>query len=82
MQAPDPVAVDGTHHLTLRRRPLPRRRNALLFRIAFGRTRPFCYGCICLTADERRYERRVFALARAWAQMLAGERQRQQTRQP
>lgn len=43
--------------------------NAMLLRIAFARRRPcYCYGCICLTPDERADERRVFKLARAWAQ--------------
>lgn len=42
-------------------------RNSLLFRVAFARARPcYCYGCICLTPDERAYQRRVFRLARAW----------------
>ncbi len=41
--------------------------NPLLFKIALARARPcYCYGCICLTPDERAYERRVFNLARAW----------------
>ncbi|RUP00216.1 hypothetical protein [Hyphomicrobium sp.] len=45
--------------------------NALLFRIALARARPcYCYGCICLTPDERAYERRVFRLARAWSKAL------------
>ncbi len=43
--------------------------NSLLFRVAFARTRPcYCYGCICLTPDERAYQRRVFRLARTWGQ--------------
>lgn len=38
----------------------------LLFRVAFAVERPcYCYGCICLTLAERRYQRRVFGLARA-----------------
>jgi hypothetical protein len=45
------------------REPL-RQLNNLMFRIAFARARPcYCYGCICLTPDERRYQRRVFRLA-------------------
>jgi hypothetical protein len=45
--------------------------NPLLFRVAFARERPcICYGCICLTPDERAYERRVFKLARAWRREL------------
>ena len=50
------------------RRTRPRQRpNRFLFRVAFARARPcYCYGCICLTKDERAYERRVFRLARAW----------------
>jgi hypothetical protein len=48
--------------------------NKLLFRIAFARTRPaYCYGCICLTPDERRYQRRVFRLTRRWHRMLKGQ---------
>jgi hypothetical protein len=49
--------------------------NPLLFRIAFARARPcYCYGCICLTPDERAYQRRVFNLARAWGQRTRGAR--------
>jgi hypothetical protein len=49
--------------------------NTLLFRVAFARERPFyCYGCICLTPDERNYQRRVFGLARAWGKKLKNER--------
>jgi hypothetical protein len=51
--------------------------NSLLFRIAFVRARPcYCYGCICLTPDERAYERRVFRLVRAWSREMkrTGER--------
>ena len=45
--------------------------NKLLFRIAFARSRPaYCYGCICLTPDERIYQRRVFRLARALRKKL------------
>lgn len=45
----------------------PSNYNSLLFRVAFARARPcYFYGCICLTPDERAYERRVFGLARAW----------------
>jgi hypothetical protein len=41
--------------------------DSLLFRVAFARARPcYCYGCICLTPEEREYQRRVFRLARAW----------------
>jgi hypothetical protein len=48
-----------------------------LFRIAFARARPcYCYGCICLTKEERAYERRVFRLAHAWGKQLKQERQR------
>ena len=51
--------------------------NALLFRVAFARKRPcYCYGCICLTPDERDYERRVFNLAREWAKMLRAQKPR------
>ena len=33
--------------------------NKILFRVAYARTRPFyCRGCICLTLDERNYQRR------------------------
>ncbi len=50
-------------------------RNALLFRVAFARSRPgYCYGCICLTPDERITQRRVFRLARAWTRQLRAER--------
>jgi hypothetical protein len=60
------------------RRSRPRQRpNGLLFRIAFARARPcYCYGCICLTKEERAYERRVFRLAHAWGKQLKRERQR------
>jgi hypothetical protein len=45
--------------------------NSLLFRVAFARERPcYCYGCICLTLEERTYQRRVFRLARAWNKSL------------
>jgi hypothetical protein len=45
--------------------------NSLLFRVAFARARPcYFYGCICLTPDEREYERRVFRLVRAWRKGL------------
>lgn len=51
--------------------------NRLLFRVAFARARPcYCYGCICLTRDEREYERRVFRIARAWGKYLKQERRR------
>jgi hypothetical protein len=50
--------------------------NSLLFRIVFARERPcYCYGCICLTPEERAYERRVFRLARAWSEHLKHARQ-------
>ena len=50
-------------------------RNALLFSVAFARARPvYCYGCICLTLDERASQRRVFGLARALTQQLRAER--------
>ncbi len=43
----------------------------LLFKIALARARPcYCYGCICLTPDERAYERRVFRLANAWGRRI------------
>lgn len=43
----------------------------LLFKIALARARPcYCYGCICLTPDERAYERRVFQLANAWGKRI------------
>lgn len=60
------------------RRTRPRQRpNRLLFRIAFAQARPcYCYGCICLTKEERAYERRVFKIARAWGQYLKRERHR------
>ncbi len=46
----------------------------LLFRVAFTRGRAFyCYGCICLTPDERAYQRRVFKLAHAWGKRLRRE---------
>ena len=40
--------------------------DSLLFRVAFPRAR-YGYGCIGLTTEERAYERPVFGLARAWA---------------
>ena len=44
-------------------------------RVAFTRTRPcYCYGCIVLTLDERRYQRRVFRMARAWSRALKADR--------
>lgn len=56
--------------------------NKLLFRVAFARTRPaYCYGCICLTLDERRYQRRVFKLARAWRRALRSRRMTPETGQ-
>lgn len=63
-------------HLRTIRQQRPRQRpNAFLFRIAFARARPcYFYGCICLTAEEKAYERRVFNLARAWARMLKSEK--------
>ena len=42
----------------------------LLFRVAYARPRPYCFGCIFLTPDERAYQRRVFKLARAWRKQL------------
>jgi hypothetical protein len=52
--------------------------DSLLFRIAFARARPcYCYGCICLTPEERQCQRRVFRMARAWARMLKAEKDRQ-----
>jgi hypothetical protein len=48
-------------------RELPKNSIPLFYRAAFARARPcYCYGCICLTRDERAYERRVFRLVRAW----------------
>ncbi|CEJ83384.1 hypothetical protein HYPGJ_10182 [Hyphomicrobium sp. GJ21] len=65
-------------HTTVRRTRPRQRPNRLLFRIAFARARPcYCYGCICLTPEERAYERRVFRLARAWGHYLKKERRRQ-----
>jgi len=47
----------------------------LFFKTAFARARPcYCYGCICLTPDERAYERRVFRLVRAWSKELKRRR--------
>lgn len=64
--------------LTLRQQRPRQRPNAFLFRIAFARARPcYCYGCIVLTPDEKAYERRVFAIARAWSAMLKAERAKQ-----
>lgn len=52
--------------------------NSLLFRVAFARERPcFCYGCICLTLEERTYQRRVFRLARAWGKALKHTEERE-----
>jgi hypothetical protein len=49
----------------------PPRPNPLLFRVAFARARPcYCYGCICLTPEERAYERRVFKIAHAWGNQV------------
>ena len=46
-----------------------------MFRVAFARARPcYCYGCICLTPDERAYQRRVFKIAHAWGKQLRHER--------
>lgn len=64
-------------HISVRRTRPRQRPNRLLFRIAFARARPcYCYGCICLTREERAYERRVFRLARAWGHTLKAERRR------
>ncbi len=50
----------------------------LLFRVAFARARPcYCYGCICLTPDERAYQRRVFRLAHAWGKDAKRKRRAQ-----
>jgi hypothetical protein len=50
--------------------------NSLLFRVAFARERPcYCYGCICLTLEERAYQRRVFRLAREWHKKLSHARE-------
>jgi len=66
--------MQNLHVRQLRKRTRP---NPLLFRIAFARARPcYCYGCICLRPEERAYERRVFALARAWARVLREERKK------
>ena len=60
------------------RTTLPSAPERLLFRIADGRPRPcYCYGCICLTPEERAYERRVFKIAHAWGKQLRDERRRQ-----
>ncbi|WP_210269815.1 hypothetical protein [Hyphomicrobium methylovorum] len=60
-----------------RQSPLRDRPRSLLFRVAYARARPcYCYGCICLTREERRYERRVFRLARAWSRALKYEADR------
>jgi hypothetical protein len=60
---------------TSRLRPRP---NPYLFRVAFARARPcYCYGCICLTPEERAYERRVFRLAHAWGKETQRERRAQ-----
>lgn len=43
-----------------------------LFRMAYDRPRAcVCGTCICLTADERAYQRRVFRIARAWSRTAA-----------
>lgn len=64
-------------HVPVRRYRPRQRPNRLLFRIAFARARPcYFYGCICLTKDERAYERRVFRLAHAWGKELKRERQK------
>src|SRR6185312_15211697 len=56
-----PHETSMTRAAIRRYRPRP---NPLLFRVAFARARPcYCYGCICLTPEERAYERRVFKLA-------------------
>jgi hypothetical protein len=53
--------------------------NSLLFRVAFARARPaYCYGCICLSQEEREYQRRVFRLARTWHKQLRRARSAQQ----
>ncbi len=45
-----------------------------LLSIAYTTHRPCrCNSYICLTPEERAYERRVFRLAKAWSRMLAGE---------
>lgn len=50
--------------------------NKILFRVAYARSRPFyCRGCICLTLDERNYQRRVFRMARAWSGVLKRDRE-------
>ena len=64
---------------TVRQQRVRQAPNRLLFRAGFARARPcYCYGCIVLTRDERATERRVFAIARAWGQML--KRLRTETR--
>jgi hypothetical protein len=57
--------------------------DSLLFRVAFARARPcYCYGCICLTPEERDYQRRVFRLARAWGRQLKREAKDRLKRSP
>lgn len=54
--------------------------HAHLFRVAYARTRrPRCYSCICLDAEEKAYQARVFQLAKAWHRMLEAERRVQQS---
>ena len=70
-----PHETSMTRAAVRRYRPRP---NPLLFRVAFARARPcYCYGCICLTPEERAYERRVFKIAHAWGKQLRDERRRQ-----
>lgn len=46
-----------------------------LFGVAYATRRPCrCNSCICLTPEEKAYERRVFQLAKAWGRMLEAER--------
>lgn len=52
----------------------PKHVHPLLFRVAFAIERPaYCFGCICLTNDERAYQRRVFGLARTWSKKFNPE---------
>lgn len=50
----------------VRIRPAP-----LLFRLAYALPRQ-CYfrACICLTKEERDYQKRVFKIARKWSKLL------------
>jgi hypothetical protein len=75
---PPPVSAAPMTESPDRLYPRPRP-NRLLFRLAVARARPcYCYGCICLTKEERAYERRVFRLAHAWGEQLKKDRERQE----